>query len=133
MITKFKIFEYNEDNINYLLDKINKQGKNSLTPYELDQLNNNGETPYPEVFESGNIKFKLDSEEDHGDVIVVKGILIYNDNEYYGSFVYPIDQNELNGWQFFDDSDDEFEPESDDFYQMDSLMQQIEDVLEINI
>ena len=132
MITKFKLFEDNEDNINYLLDKINKDGKDSLTQYELDQLKNKGDIPYPEIFTSGDIKFELDSQEDHVDVIVVKGTLIYNDNKYDGSFVYT--RNDvLNYWEFYDTNNKEFEPEPDDFYQMDSLMQQIEDVLEINI
>ena len=125
MITKFKLFETNEEEINNLLDKMSKMGKNSLSEYELAVLKNKGDVPFQDHFEHGNFEFIYDETEDYGDEVVVKGTLKYNGEEYGGSFNYN-KETEQNFWQFYDQDGIEFEPESDDFYTLDSLMQDVE-------
>jgi hypothetical protein len=51
--------------------------------------------------------------------------LKYNGEEYDGSFNYN-KETEQNFWQFYDQDGIEFEPEPDDFYTLDSLMQDVE-------
>lgn len=125
MITKFKIFETNEEEINNLLDKMSKMGKDSLSEYELAVLKNKGDVPFQDHFEHGNFEFIYDETEDYGDEVVVKGTLKYNGEEYGGSFNYN-KETAQNFWQFYDEDGIEFEPEPDDFYTLDSLMQDVE-------
>lgn len=77
-------------------------------------------------FTSGNIQFNLDNEENHDDVTIIYGTLTYNDEEYFGDFSYYTNGQSI--WNF-----DNLELDSDDLYEMDSLMQQIEDILQINL
>ena len=137
MITEFKIFEDNEETINRILDKMNKSGKDSLTSHELELLQNKGDSAYQEHFEKGDFEFEYIETEEYEDKIVVKGTLTYNGKEYGGSFTFPKTVvheqspddkffSQSNGfWTFYDDKNLEFEPEEDDFYDLDDLMQEV--------
>lgn len=58
------------------------------------------------------------------DEIIVKGILTYKGEDFFGNFSYYPDGQSY--WSFSNNESGEFEPESDDFYEMDSLMQEVE-------
>jgi len=124
MITKFKIFEYNELNVNDILDKMSTFGKNSLSEYELAVLRNKGDVPFQDHFENGYFEFIYDETEDYGDETIIKGTLKYKGEEYDGSFTYQ--ENGQSYWMFYDTDSIEFTPDEDDFYELDSLMQEVE-------
>ena len=125
MITKFKIFETNEEEINNLLDKMNKNGKDSLTPYELEILGNKGEPLYQEHFTCGDFEFDHELTKEYDDKFVVKGTLTYNGIVFYGSFEYEKDTGQ-SYWQFFDSNDQEIQLEGDEYEQLNGIMQEVE-------
>lgn len=138
MITKFKMFEYHEENINKILDKINKHGKDSLTDFEKEILQNQGDIKIQKYYEKGHFEFDYDSTKNEDKKIIVNGTLKYKGKEYHGCFTYPqeiehessIDDKFYSAsygfWKFFDERNLEFEPDDDDFYDLDDLMQEVE-------
>jgi hypothetical protein len=123
MITKFKLFEYNEDVMNNLLDKINKYGKDSLSPYELELFKNEGEPQ--KHFESGDIIFDLDKFEDVGeDTIKLYGTISYHGDKHNGYFELSKEGGDdpMSLLHHFG----EFEPNDDDWYLLDDLIQELE-------
>jgi hypothetical protein len=131
MITKFllfeqKLFEYHEENMNRLLDKINKSGKNSLTQYELDLLRDEGEVTYQKHFESGHIIFDVDSTKYLGDTIQVIGTVSYFGKKYHGYF--ELSKEGGNDPMSLLHHFDNFEPRDDDWYNLDDLIQELESV-----
>ena len=124
MITKFKLFEYHEETMNRLLDKINKSGEDSLDLYEIELLKNNGDNQTR--FESGNIIFNVDNTIDYGDTIKINGIILYQGKKYNGGF----ELSKIGGndpMSLLGDFED-FEPDDDDWYNLDDLIQELESV-----
>lgn len=121
MIKLFKIFEYNEIEVNSILDKINKDGINSLTHIEKETLRNNGEIPRQTHFENGEMIFDIELSESLNDSEVIHGVLTYNNTKYKGYF--QIYKNGQYSCEF-----DNFEPEDDDWYNLDDLIEELESV-----
>jgi len=72
------------------------------------------------------MEFDLEKTEDFGDEIRATGILTYHNEEYYGWFTLPKgDDQGKNTWDFFQGSM-EFDPDPDDLYELDSMIQEIE-------
>ena len=87
-----------------------------ITNFRLFEMDNS--------FTSGNFEFEYESDRKEGDKIVVKGTLKYHGENYDGDFTYYPDGQSY--WNFFTKDGLELEPESDDFYELDSLMQEVE-------
>lgn len=127
MITQFKLFENNEENINIVLDKIKQQGIGSLTRIEKRILKNRGDLQ-PSIkkqhYDSGNFEFDLSFDEDYGNFdksVKVHGYITYKKERYHGYFEFYEDGRYE--WYF-----DNLEPDADDFYDLDSLTQEVEGV-----
>jgi hypothetical protein len=120
---KFKhIKEYNEFTINDLLDK----GIDNLSPKELDILKNQGEISNNKNFYEEHFNFDVDKVEDFGDEIKVTGSLEYHNETYFGWFTLSKgEQQGKNAWDFFQ-GDMVFDPDPDDLYELDSMIQEIE-------
>lgn len=114
---------------------------------EIDNLIDNGHPVSPEAIEeiknkkkkiyteTDSLKFEQDENgiKDFGSEIEVYGTLTYKNIIYTGHFTIPKDDDDRgrNDWSFFNSKNGEFEPEPDDFYNLDNLAQQIEsDVLD---
>lgn len=111
-----------EETINRILDK----GIENATDDELEILKNNGKMNKKTLFSDNKFNFELESVEDFGDEIKVKGNLTYHDEEYYGWFTIPKnDKQGANSWDFFQDRM-KFDPDPDDLYDLDSFIQEIE-------
>jgi hypothetical protein len=121
MIKMFKIFEYNKIEVDRILDKINKDGLDSLSDIEKQTLQNNGEIPTQKHFESGDIIFDLNFLESFDDSEVIHGTLTYNNKKYDGYF-----QIYKSGQYLYDFEN--FEPDDDDWYGLDDLIEEIETI-----
>jgi hypothetical protein len=124
METNFKLFEENIQNIDNILDRWNKNRKQPLSDEEIKILRNKGERdPDSDYFDNGIFEFLLDKIERNGDEINIYGVLSYDNKFYDGYFQY----NKLTHQEtwYFDDLEIE---ESEDYYQLDKLMQEIGDV-----
>lgn len=140
MIKTFKLFEYHEENINKILDKINKHGKDSLSDFEKKVLQNQGDIQVQTHFENGNFEFDYEGTETTKESIIVNGTLKYLGDEFHGNFEFPIEiehesspddkfhNSSYGQWNFYDSNHREIEPEDDDFYSLDDLMQEVESV-----
>lgn len=86
---------YQEEHFNYILDKINRNGKDSLKPYELEYLDaySHGDSDRMDYLEKiegiklftsddGYFSFQYEETEDYDDEIRYKGILIVPDLEF---------------------------------------------------
>jgi hypothetical protein len=123
MITTFKIFEYHEENLNKILDKINKTGKDTLNQEELDLLENEGDIQTH--FESGDIIFDVKNTNDYGDTIKINGVILYHGKKYDGYFELSKEGNDpMSLLHHFG----EFEPNDDDWYNLDDLIQDLENI-----
>ena len=120
MVTKFKLFEYNEENINNVLDKIKQHGMSSLTRIEKEILKNKGEVPPLQTqFSTGNFAFDFVLDEKTEDSTKIYATITYKSEEYSGYFEFFEDGRYE--WYF-----DELEPDDDDWYDWDSLTQEVE-------
>jgi len=111
-----------EQRINDILDR----GLDNASQDELDILKNQGEVKRQNKFTGDSMEFDLEKTEDFGDEIRATGILTYHNEEYYGWFTLPKgDDQGKNTWDFFQGSM-EFDPDPDDLYELDSMIQEIE-------
>jgi len=114
-----------EQRINDILDK----GLDNISQDELDILRNNGEVKQQDKFIGipNKMEFQLEKTEDFGDEFKATGTLIYNGEEYYGWFTLPKDEEQKgkNTWDFFQGVM-EFDPDPNDLYDLDSMIQEIE-------
>lgn len=120
-----------EDRINQILDR----GLDKASDFDMEILKNQGKFPYTQRYVGipDKLEFEFDESEDYGDELRVKGTLYYNGEEYYGWFTLPKSEEDRgkNYWDFFKGKPDhfdykEFDPEPDDLYELDSMIQQIE-------
>ncbi len=111
-----------EERINIILDR----GLDNMSQDDLEILKNQGKSKQKDKFVGDNMEFNLDKTDDYGDEVKVTGTLIYNSEEYYGWFTLPKgDEQGKNTWDFFQGSM-EFDPNPDDLYDLDSMIQEIE-------
>ena len=123
------IKEYNtytspgEERINDILDR----GIDIATQDELDILRNQGEVSRKKKFFDDKFQFELEKTDDFGDEVKVTGTLTYHNDQYYGWFILPKDEEQRgkNTWDFFQGSM-AFDPNPDDLYDLDSMIQEIE-------
>jgi hypothetical protein len=122
-----------QDRVNNVLDKMLDKGKDSLTPEEEDILKNNGELPKNKKYIGipNQLEFEVDKVENQGDELKVFGSLYYKNQEFYGWFTIPTieDRRGQNFWDFVKSDSKrniEFDPDPDDLYELDSMIQEIE-------
>jgi hypothetical protein len=120
-----------EETINRLLDK----GLENLTPEEFELLKDptKKQSPQTNNIETdkliyGDLEFEFSKKDEGENEITVFGTLYYKGEKYDGHFILPKGDNQgQNEWEFNKYSDfSEFEPEPDDFYDIDSMSQEIE-------
>ena len=114
-----------EDAINDLLDK----GIDNLSDEEMEILKNEGKPSDAKyVGIPGKLEFEHTDTEDYGDELRIIGNLYYDNSEYQGYFILPTTEENMghNSWRFFKDFNIEFEPDEDDLYELDSMIQEIE-------
>jgi len=122
-VKEYKTFVSPEEKrINDILDK----GLSNASPNDLEILKNQGELSRNKKFYEGEFYFDLEKVDDFGDELKTTGILTYNGEKYYGWFTLPKEeQRGENTWDFFQGAI-EFDPNSDDLYDLDSMIQEIE-------
>jgi len=122
IITNFKLYEFKEIILNKILDKINKSGFSSLTPEERELLKNDGENK--KHFESGDIIFDIDNTVYFSDIIWINGTIKYHGNKFNGKFELSKEggNDPISLLSYFDG----FEPDDDDWYNLDDLIEELE-------
>ena len=111
-----------EEEMNRILD----QRKGTLNPEQIADIQNIGKKKrYVEV--PDELEFQEEEVKDMATEFEVHGTLFYKGKEFTGFFKIPKEEDERgrNSWHFFS-SQEEFEPDEDDFYNVDNLTQQIE-------
>lgn len=111
-----------EERINDILDR----GLDNVSQDDLGILKNQGKIKRKNKFTGDSMEFDLEKTEDFGDEIRATGTLTYHNEEYYGWFTLPKgDDQGKNTWDFFQGSM-EFDPDPDDLYDLDSMIQEVE-------
>lgn len=143
-----KYFEANtpptpeEERVNDILDKMLDQGKDSLNPDDFDILKNGGGFLQNKKYIGipSRLEFELDRVENQGDSLKVFGTLFYKRQKFQGWFTIPTTEQHRgqNYWDFLKTSkrnnDIEFDPDPEDVYELDSMIQEIEfDLVDQNI